>query len=243
MRMRYELRKPSEEVALSTEEMVKIALEAGSHPVLVYALLNRGFKKSEVRDILMSEDDCALMRTPLNGAEEAADRILSAIKSDERIGIFADYDCDGITSGFVMRWGLTAIKRALHSNAAIYLYYPQRKDGYGLSNAYCKAAKGKLDLVITVDNGIATREQEEILWGYGIDLIVTDHHEPKNATLPALKSTPIVDPCYNDIDRSYLAGVAVAYNVVFTAARLAFPSTVASSFRPSCSAPSPIACR
>lgn len=221
MRTKYELRKPSEEVALSSEEMVKIALETGSHPVLVYALLNRGFNASEIRTILKSEDDCALMRTPLNGAEEAADRIISAIKSDERIGIFADYDCDGITSGFVMRWGLTAIKRALHSNTAIYLHYPQRKDGYGLSNKYCKAAKGKLDLVITVDNGIATREQEEILHGYGIDLVVTDHHEPKNATLPALKSTPIVDPCYNDIDRSYLAGVAVAYNVVFTAARKA----------------------
>lgn len=217
MGTKYELRRPPASVAIDTDRIGTIAKEIGTYPVLVYALLNRGFGEKEIREIVQSDTaGYDIMETPLNGAAEAAERILNAIKSNKRIGIFADYDCDGVTSGFVMQEGLHALKRALKSSCFILLHYPQRKDGYGLSNAYCEDAAGKLDLVITVDNGIATKEQEAILKKHGIDLVVTDHHEPNAKTLP---SCIIVDPCYSDLKRSYLAGVAVAYNVIMTAAR------------------------
>lgn len=220
MGTKYQLRRPPENVGFSKEKLNEIAAETGTRPVLVYALFNRGFNEKEIRKILTSDEaGDELMRKPLTEAEDAADRIIKAVKNNERIGIFADYDCDGVTSGFVMQMGIIAIKRALKKSGGIYLHYPQRKDGYGLSNAYCESMKDKLDLVITVDNGIATREQEAILDKYGIDLVVTDHHEPNPATIPMLNKTIIVDPCYSDVSRSYLAGVAVAYNVVRTAAR------------------------
>ena len=220
MGTKYELRKPPAQVEISQERISQVAAEVGTYPVLVYALLNRGFSEKQIRDIMTSEfPGDALMKTPLVEADSAADRIIKALKNNERIGIFADYDCDGITSGFVMSWGLYAIKSALKSHSYIHLHYPQREDGYGLSSAFCESMKDKLDLVITVDNGIATREQEEVLDSYGIDLIVTDHHEPNLKTIPMLTKTAIVDPCYNNTGRSYLAGVAVAYNVVLTAAR------------------------
>lgn len=217
MGKRYTLRRPSAGTAIPQDRMSQIAKEIGTHPVLVYALTSRGFTEQKIRSIITDEfagDE--LMKTPLKGAAEAAESILNALQAGKRIGIFADYDCDGITSGFVMQEGLVSLKHAMKSNSSIYLHYPQRKDGYGLSNEYCEAAAGKLDLVVTVDNGIATRAQEAILKKHGISLIVTDHHEPNAKMLP---SCIIVDPCYSDISRSYLAGVAVAYNVVSTAAR------------------------
>lgn len=219
MGTRYTLRRPPAGASISQDRVCQIAKEIGTYPVLVYALLNRGFTEPQIRDIIQNEfagDE--LMKTPLKGAAEAAERLLNAMNQNQRIGIFADYDCDGITSGFVMQQGLASIKHAMKSQSSISLHYPQRKDGYGLSDAYCKAAAGKLDLVVTVDNGIAARKQESILASLGISLIVTDHHEPNRMTLPVQKGTVIVDPCYSDISRSYLAGVAVAYNVVLTAA-------------------------
>lgn len=218
MGMRYEQRRPPEQVALSQEEIAKLAQEAGTYPVLVCALLGRGFDKKQIRDLLTAEfPGDVIMNTSLEGSVKAADRIIDALKKNQRIGVFADYDCDGVTSGFVMSYGLFALKKALKSHSLIHLHYPQRADGYGISTAYCEAAKGKLDLVITVDNGISAREQEAVLKEYGVDLIVTDHHEPNPKTLPS--GSIIVDPCYSDLPRSYLAGVAVAYNVVMTAAK------------------------
>lgn len=217
MGKRYTLRRPPAEVAISQDRIGKIAKEIGTYPVLVYALLNRGFTEQQIRSILQDEfagDN--IIKTPLKGAVKASDEIIEALKESKRIGIFADYDCDGITSGFVMQEGLVSLKRALKSDASISLHYPQRKDGYGLSNAYCEDAAGKIDFVITVDNGIATKAQEAILKKHGIGLLVTDHHEPNAKTLP---NCTVVDPCFSDMGRSYLAGVAVAYNVVLTAAR------------------------
>lgn len=218
MGTKYEIRHPSAEVAIAKDRVSSVAREMGTYPVLVQALLNRGLTIEEIRELIMRDDaGAAIIRTPLKGAEEAARRIVMAVAAGKRVGIFADYDCDGITSGFIMEQGLRAIRKAMKSGCSIFLHYPQRKDGYGLSMEYCSKAVGTLDMVITVDNGIAVREQAEFLTKNGIELIVTDHHEPNPKTLP---SCVIVDPCYSGRSRSYLAGAAVTYNVVRTAALL-----------------------
>ena len=103
MGTKYTLRRPPASVAIDTDRIGTIAKEIGTYPVLVYALLNRGFSEKEIREIVQSDTaGYDLMQTSLNGAAEAAERILNAVQCNKRIGIFADYDCDAVTSGFVM---------------------------------------------------------------------------------------------------------------------------------------------
>ena len=218
MGVKYIKRVPPKETELSIEETGRLAEQCNSFPVLIYALSNRGYTKEQIIDLLQSEKPgLDIITKPLNGSEKAATQIIEKLNFGEGIGIFADYDCDGITSGYVMYEGLSEIKKALKSASHITVHYPQRSDGYGLSTAYCQKiiARKKTGMVITVDNGITTRQQCSLLLKNNIVPVVTDHHEPNKKDLP---DCTIVNPCYNDLKRSYLAGVAVSFNVVNTIA-------------------------
>lgn len=221
MTNRYVRRIPPESLRYSQQRVGEIARDCNTYPVLVWTLLNRGIPEPGIRSLLKDDRPAEqLAHMPLNGAEEAAGHILQHLKQDDTIAVFADYDCDGITSGYVMKAGLEDAARHTGSKSTVILHYPQRKDGYGLSMDYCRKAvkDGTVRLVITVDNGITTKEECRYLQGNGIELIVTDHHEPYKNRLP---ECIIVDPCFNDKNRSYLAGVAVAFNVISALARLA----------------------
>lgn len=207
---KYIKRTPNESISL--DRIGQIAKDCNTYPILVSALLNRGFSEEEVKEIICSDEPAKeLIETPLRGTDKAAEHILKHLNKGDSIGIFADYDCDGITSGYVMYSALKDIARAIKSSSTIYIHYPQRKSGYGLSLDYCKkAVSNGLGLIITVDNGISVKKEQQFLKENGVELIVTDHHEPIKPNVP---DCVIVDPCYSDIERSYLAGVAVAYNL------------------------------
>ncbi len=220
MKTDYIARRPDPSVAIDKDRISQLAFDCNSYPVLVYALLCRGFKEEEIKDLLTSESPGGkILSFPLNMTHMASAIILRHLQLGNKIGIFADYDCDGITSGYVMKTGLEQIKNHIGSQSIIALHYPQRADGYGLNNDYChKAAEAGIKLIVTVDNGVATKEQCDLLSSLGVELVVTDHHEANKLTKP---NTIIVDPCVSDVSRSYLAGVAVAYNTVLaTAARV-----------------------
>lgn len=208
---KYIKRTPNEPVSL--DRIGQIAKDCNTYPVLVSALLNRDFSEEEVKEIICSDEPAKeLIETPLRGTDKAAEHILKHLNKGDSIGIFADYDCDGITSGYVMYSALKDIARTIKSSSTIYIHYPQRKSGYGLNLDYCKkAVSNGLGLIITVDNGISVKKEQQFLKENGVELIVTDHHEPIKSNMP---DCIIVDPCYSDIERSYLAGVAVAYNLV-----------------------------
>ena len=214
---KYIKRTPPESAGFTLQDVQEISAESNIPQVLVAALANRGFSPKEARDILLQDIPAEeLISKPLNGAEKAADEILAHINRGDAIGIFADYDCDGVTSGFVMYEGLNEIIKHLDSVSKVGVYYPQRSEGYGLNIEYCKkAVANKVGLVVTVDNGITVKEQCAFLQENGVDIVVTDHHEPIKTKLP---DCTIVDPCYSDTDRSYMAGVAVAFNVIQTMA-------------------------
>lgn len=210
----YIKRQPPQDVAMTNESVGKLAQDCNTYAILVQAMLNRGYGENQIRNLIINARQASydVSSIPLNGAIEAAELIAKHIQADGRIGIFADYDCDGITSGYVMAEGIRDAIGQLNSKAAVGVYYPQRAEGYGLSMKYCKeAVRKQLTLVITVDNGITTKEQVNYLKRCGVEVLVTDHHQPNKTTLP---DCLIVDPCYNDKERGYLAGVAVAYNVV-----------------------------
>lgn len=145
----------------------------------------------------------------LADSEVAVERILSAIKNKEKILIFGDYDVDGVTSTSLFLLALSPL------GVEINFFLPDRyKDGYGLSKwAIKKAHDSGYKLVITVDNGITALEEALYAKELGVDLIVTDHHEPHEKLPEALA---VVDPKRSDCLYPFkdLSGVGVAFKVV-----------------------------
>jgi single-stranded-DNA-specific exonuclease len=139
----------------------------------------------------------------------AVDRILAAIARKERIAIHGDYDVDGITSTVILR-------RALELMGADVLHFiPERlKHGYGLQpDTFDQLQADGVRLVVSVDCGIRGQEAAERARDLGIDLIITDHHEP-GATLPP--ALAVINPKRHDCpypDKN-LAGVGVALKLV-----------------------------
>ena len=140
--------------------------------------------------------------------EKAVTRIIEAIEKKEKIIIYGDYDVDGITS-------ITVLKSFLKDlGVTVGEYIPNRlNEGYGLNNsAIQKIAKEKYNLMITVDCGITAIEEVELAKTFGIDTIVTDHHE-QGENIP--DAVAVVDCKRRDNKYPFreLAGVGVAFKV------------------------------
>ncbi len=139
----------------------------------------------------------------LKGAYEAAERLKKAIEKNEKIGIYLDYDVDGITGGALLYRNL--IKFGIEPIFKI----PNRiSEGYGISVQGLKELKEKgVNLVITVDCGIRAFEPVEWALKNGIELIITDHHVPGSRLPPA---SFIVNPHIN-YPFKFLSGVGVVF--------------------------------
>lgn len=140
--------------------------------------------------------------------EQAVNRILEAIKNNEKIFIYGDYDVDGITS--------TTVLKSFFKDRGVEVsqYIPNRlNEGYGLNNeAIDKIAKAGCNLMITVDCGITGIEEIEYAKKYKIDTIITDHHEPGEKIPNAIA---VVDCKRKDNNYPFreLAGVGVAFKL------------------------------
>ena len=145
----------------------------------------------------------------LTGMAAAVERILAAIERHECIAIHGDYDCDGITSTVILR-------RALELFGANVIHFlPERlRDGYGLQpETFDRLQAQGASLVISVDCGIRGIEAAKRARELGIDLIITDHHEP-DAELPV--AVAVINPRRHDCEYpdKNLAGVGVALKLV-----------------------------
>jgi single-stranded-DNA-specific exonuclease len=142
--------------------------------------------------------------------EKAVLRLKQAIEGKEKILIYGDYDVDGITSVALI---VRTLRRVVAGNLLYFI--PKRlEEGYGLHrSALEKAVQNSCTLVVTVDCGITGNEEADFLRSVGVDLIVTDHHEPP-AVLPAAYA--IINPKLPSIDYPWpnLAGVGVAYKLL-----------------------------
>ena len=181
-----------------------------SFPVL-QTLISRGFlTRDAIEQFLFTprEQSVADARL-LKDAEKAVDRILFAIKNNEKILIAGDYDVDGITATSLMMLCLAPL------GAQINFFLPHRVyDGYGLSvKTITRAADNGYQLVITVDNGITAFEALDEARKRNLEVIITDHHRP-HAKLP--DAFAIVNPNQFDCPYPYktLAGVGVAFKVM-----------------------------
>ncbi|WP_022670178.1 single-stranded-DNA-specific exonuclease RecJ [Hippea alviniae] len=144
----------------------------------------------------------------LKDMDIAVDRIIMAIRRKEKIFVVGDYDTDGVTSTSL----LLKFFKEIGVNASFYI--PTRDEGYGLSlEAIKKAVQTKAGLIITVDNGITSIDEVEFAKNVGIDVIITDHHEPQES-LP--NAFAVVNPKRRDSKFPFkeLSGVGVAFNLI-----------------------------
>ena len=139
--------------------------------------------------------------------EDKAIEYLASIKKDTVINIFADYDVDGLTSGFILNDYLHIL--GYQSN----VYYPDRAEGYGLNESWCQKIvnTGGKQLVICVDNGITAIEEIQFLRDNDIDVLVIDHHEP-GTILP--NANAVCDAWVDEGYGTHLCAAAVAWKIV-----------------------------
>lgn len=140
-----------------------------------------------------------------------ARRVARAIKSGERIGVFGDYDTDGLTSAAVLYLALSNYTE----NVVVAL--PTRQKGYSLREPYVRDlfAEG-VDLLITADCGISNRREVALANELGMEVVVTDHHIPPED--PPDSAVAVLDPKLWDPDDP-LAGVGVAWKFAWAVAR------------------------
>ncbi|HEY6211928.1 MAG TPA: single-stranded-DNA-specific exonuclease RecJ, partial [Vicinamibacterales bacterium] len=188
----------------------RLSQAVGVPPIVAKLLCQRGLDDPETaaRFLNPSLDH---LHDPFGLADmsTAVDRILAAIARREKIAIHGDYDVDGITSTVIVRRALELL------GADVVHFIPERlKDGYGLQPAAIERLHADgVDLLISVDCGIRGADAARTARELGVDLIITDHHEPDLELPPALA---VINPKRRDCGYpdKHLAGVGVALKLV-----------------------------
>jgi single-stranded-DNA-specific exonuclease len=177
-------------------------------------LLNRGIGTAvQVAAFLTPDFKSLLAPDVLNNARAAAARLVEAARARRRIVIYGDYDVDGVTATSIL-WHALKL-----GGADVHYYIPSRLDeGYGLNpDALDRIASDGGRLVITVDCGVTAVAEAEHARRLGLELIITDHHEPGSALPEALLVHPTACPpaCPNP----NLSGAGVALKIAWALAQ------------------------
>lgn len=178
-------------------------------PLVTSLFISRGLDTEEkIADFLSTDQQDFHDPFLLEGMDKTVERVKRAIENGEQILIFGDYDADGVSSTTVLFLALQEL------GADVEFYIPNRfTEGYGPNEeAFRWAHRAGFSLIITVDTGIAAVHEAEVAKELGIDLIITDHHEPPPQLPEALA---IIHPKLEGgvYPFHYLAGVGVAFKV------------------------------
>jgi single-stranded-DNA-specific exonuclease len=187
-----------------------LAREAGVDPLCARVLANRGVLPEGALGFL--SPSLKTLRAPEEEAwRVAARRVARAVRDGERIGVFGDYDADGITSAAVLYLALS------HYTENVVVQLPIRQVGYSLLEPYVRDlfAEG-VDLLVTADCGISNRNEVALAGELGMEVIVTDHHIPPEN--PPDTAVAVLDPKLWD-PNDPLAGVGVAWKFAWAVAR------------------------
>jgi single-stranded-DNA-specific exonuclease len=179
-------------------------------PILRQVLFNRGYAtESDAADYLNARTDFSTDPFQLTGMETAVSRILSSIEKKEMIAIYGDYDVDGVTATALLAQTI----RALGGKTKPYI--PNRFDeGYGLNIEALDSLKTDgVSLVITVDCGVRSPDEAAHAQSIGLEMIITDHHQPADGDLPHALSVINPKQFGDDYPDKDLAGVGVAYKI------------------------------
>ena len=177
-------------------------------PIVAQVLHNRGITiRSEIDSLFNpSLHDPAL----LSNMDSARQRLYRAIESDEIIGIFGDFDVDGVTGTALMAQGLSDL------GARVEPYIPHRvTEGHGPNKAAMRVLRERgASVMVTVDCGVTSLEEVALAQELGMDVIITDHHIPPTTLPPALA---IIDPKLDDGSEypfPELSGAGLAFKLI-----------------------------
>lgn len=198
-------------VSKTNPEFIRYLSEQASiSPAFAQILVNRGFKDADsIRKFISPSIDGMHDPFLMPDMERAVERLRIAVEKDETVFVHGDYDADGVTS--------TAILVQTFRKLGLKTFYhiPDRiADGYGLGDkGIQKAVACKADIIITADCGISSEKEVFAANSLGIDVIITDHHEPPRKLPDALA---LIDPHRTDSEYpfKYLAGVGVAFKLI-----------------------------
>ncbi len=211
-------------VAAKKADFDKWAKEYQISPVLARIIRNRDIVEEGQVNLFLngSLEDC---HSPwlLKDMDKAVGLLKTAIGDGRYIRVIGDYDVDGICAAYILTKGLT------ECGANVDTAIPHRiKDGYGLNDALIEEAREDgVGLILTCDNGIAAAEQVALAKSYGIQVVVTDHHEvpyemdgeTRREILPAADA--VVDPKQEACEYPFksICGGVVAYKVILALAQ------------------------
>lgn len=193
----------------------KLAKSLEISPITAQILVNRGIENETEANLFLN---CTLFDLPspylMKGMDRAIERIKKALKNNERIAIYGDYDVDGVTSTALLYSFLKVLK------ANVTYYNPDRlKEGYGINiDAVKKLAEQGVSLIISGDCGITAVKEIEQAKELGVEFIVTDHHQPPQE-LP--QAVSILNPKLSECKYpgKEIVGVGVIFNLVIALRR------------------------
>ena len=183
----------------------------GVVPIVARTLVSRGIRDVEEARLFLSPSIERDWLDPLliPGMSEVADRVQAAIEGGETIAVFGDFDVDGMSATCLLTLGVRRL------GGHVLPFIPDRfKEGYGLSRTSLERmlSGDRPDLIVTVDNGISARVEVDWLLSQGIDVVVTDHHEPAELVPEGVAVTdPKLEP---DCPSRELAGAGVALKLL-----------------------------
>lgn len=182
------------------------------NPLIKRLLVNRNIANGKDADRFLNPDWERDTHDPflMHDMERAVERVARAIKDNERVAIYSDYDTDGIPGGVILHDFFTKIGYGNFQN-----YIPHRhKEGFGLNvSAIDALAKDGVTLLITVDCGIADVSEVKYANELSMNVIITDHHLPA-AELPSAYAILDSQKKENTYPDSFLCGAAVAWKLV-----------------------------
>jgi single-stranded-DNA-specific exonuclease len=199
-----------EDVPVDAQVVREVAAAVGVPPVVARLLCQRGLNDpAEARRFL--SPDLSQLHDPflLTDMRPAVDRLMAAVARGESIVVHGDYDVDGITATVILRRAIELV------GGKVTHFVPDRhKDGYGLQPETVERLHAEgAGLIVSVDCGIRADEAAAQARALGIDLIITDHHEPGPVLPPAFA---VINPKRSDCayPDKHLAGVGVALKLV-----------------------------
>lgn len=199
---------------VTPKQISDAAVKNGVPRLISNILLNRGIAEPEFKNFLSKSKQGILNPMTMLDMDKATERIERAVKNNEKITVYGDYDVDGITSTALLYGFLKKI------GADVEYYIPDRKDeGYGINiMAVNKLIKKGVNLLVTVDCGITAIGETEFAKLQGMDVIVTDHHTCKERIPTA--AAAVLNPKREDDEYEFdaLAGVGVAFKLVLALA-------------------------
>lgn len=179
-------------------------------PVFTSMLLTiRGITEPEDIEHFLSNENEFSDPFEIKDMDKAVERIKRAVTGYEKICVYGDYDCDGVTSTAILYSYLESVC------ANVIYYIPQREsEGYGMNKGAVDILhKDGVKLIITVDNGISAIDEINYADSLGIDVVITDHHKPQDI-LP--KAVAVVNPHRNDDNSPFrdYSGAGLALKLV-----------------------------